>query len=206
MGHPGAAWLLLSMRYGYARVSTQEQETNAQIDALRAVGVELIFEEKRSGGDARRPVLRSLIEQTQSGDVLIVYKLDRIARSLKHLLHVLDELQAKGVEFRSITESIDTATPAGRMMMQMLGAFAEFELAMIRERTKAGLRAAMERGSKPGRPRAMQPNEEAEAVRLVRSGSMTKSAVARRYGTHISTVKRALSRAAGQCELFNGHG
>ncbi len=138
-----------------------------------------------------------------AGDVLVVYKLDRVARSLKHLLHVIDELQAKGVEFRSLTESIDTSTPAGRMMMQMLGAFAEFELAMIRERTRAGLRAAMARGSKPGRPRALEPQHEHEAVTRFRAGGITKSALAREYGTHISSIKRALARAAEQQELFH---
>jgi len=190
------------MLYGYARVSTQEQETHAQIDALRKVGVDFVFEEKRSGGDARRPVLTGLLDQLQAGDALVVYKLDRVARSLKHLLHVLDELEAKHVSFRSLTESIDTSTPAGRMMMQMLGAFAEFELAMIRERTRAGLAAAMARGARPGRPRAMSPHDEAEAVRLFLAGAMTKSAIARKYGTHISSIKRALARAQMQAELF----
>ncbi len=191
------------MLYGYARVSTQEQETHAQIDALRKVGVDFVFEEKRSGGDRRRPVLAGLLDQLQAGDTLIVYKLDRVARSLKHLLQIIDDLEAKGAAFRSLTESVDTSTPAGRMLLQMLGAFAEFELSMIRERTRVGLQAAMARGARPGRPRAMSPHDEAEAVRLFRTGTMTKSAIARKYGTHISSVKRALARAQHQAELFS---
>lgn len=190
------------MLYGYARVSTQEQETHAQIDALRQVGVDFVFEEKRSGGDRRRPVLAGLLDQLQAGDTLVVYKLDRVARSLKHLLTVIDELEERGVGFRSLTESVDTSTPAGRMMLQMLGAFAEFELSMIRERTRAGLAAAMARGARPGRPRAMRPQDEAEAVRLFLSGEATKTELARRYGTHISSIRRALARLAQQAELF----
>lgn len=190
------------MLYGYARVSTQEQETHAQIDALRKVGVDFVFEEKRSGGDRRRPILAGLLDQVQRGDTLVVYKLDRIARSLKHLLTVIDQLEERGVGFRSLTEAVDTSTPAGRMMLQMLGAFAEFELSMIRERTRAGLAAAMARGARPGRPRAMSPHDEAEAVRLFLTGQATKSALARQYGTHISSIKRALARATQQAELF----
>lgn len=190
------------MIYGYARVSTQEQETHAQIDALRKVGVDFVFEEKRSGGDMRRPILARLLEQLQAGDVLVVYKLDRVARSLKHLLTIIDQLEERGAGFRSLTEAVDTSTPAGRMMLQMLGAFAEFELSMIRERTRAGMAAAVARGSRLGRPRALSPVDEAEVVRRFRAGQATKSALAREYGTHISSIKRALARASGQHQLF----
>lgn len=193
------------MIYGYARVSTQEQELSTQIDALRKSGVDLIFEEKRSGSDAKRAELEKVLTLLSPGDTLVVYKLDRIARSLRHLLLILDRLGVQGAQFRSLTETIDTTTAAGRMMMQIVGAFAEFELEMIRERTRAGLHAAMRRGSKPGRPRAMGPEEEKEAVRLVTSGQATKSAVARKFGTHISSVKRALHRANGQIEIFLEH-
>ena len=189
------------MQYGYARVSTKEQETWAQIDALRKAGVDQIFSEKRSGGDAKRPELEKLLNSLKPGDVLVVYKLDRIARSLRHLLQIFDRLNTKGAQFWSLTEAIDTSTPAGRMMMQIVGAFAEFDLEMIRERTREGLHAAMRRGSKPGRPRAMGPAEETEAVRLVLSGQATKSAVARQFGTHISSVKRALHRATGRYQI-----
>jgi DNA invertase Pin-like site-specific DNA recombinase len=192
------------MQYGYARVSTREQETNAQMDALRKAGVNHIFSEKRSGGDAKRPELEKLLTSLQPGDVLVVYKLDRVARSLRHLLQILDRLNAQGAQFWSLTEAIDTTTAAGRMMMQIVGAFAEFELEMGRERTREGLHAAMRRGSKPGRPRAMTPAEESEAVNLVLTRQATKSAVARRFGTHISSINRALLRATGQHEMFTG--
>lgn len=190
------------MIYGYARVSTQEQELSTQAEALRKAGVDFIFEEKRSGSDTKRAELEKVLTLLGPGDTLVVYKLDRIARSLRHLLLILDRLGAQGAQFRSLTETIDTSTAAGRMMMQIVGAFAEFELEMIRERTRAGLHAAMRRGSKPGQPRAMGPEEEKEAVRLVTSGQSTKSAVARKFGTHISSVKRALHRANGQVEIF----
>jgi len=181
----------------------KNKKIHAQIDALRKVGVDFVFEEKRSGGDMRRPVLSGLLDQLQPGDTLVVYKLNRVARSLKHLLTVIDQLEDRSIGFRSLTENVDTSTSAGRMMLQMLGAFAEFELSLIRERTRAGMAAAVQRGSRLGRPRAMSPNDEAEAVRLFQTGAMTKSAIARRYGTHISSIKRALVRAAHQAELFH---
>lgn len=133
----------------------------------------------------------------------MVYKLDCVARPLRHFLKILDRINAQGAQFRSLTETIDTSTAAGHMMMQIVAAFAEFELEIIRERTKAGLHAAMRRGSKPGRPRAMDAADEKEAVHLVLSGKAKKSAVTKRFGTHISSVKRALHRAAGQQEIFN---
>jgi DNA invertase Pin-like site-specific DNA recombinase len=188
--------------YGYARVSTQEQETHTQIDALRKAGVDFVFEEKKSGADTKRAELEKALSLLQPGNTLVVYKLDRVARSLRHFLKILDRINAQGAQFKSLTETIDTSTADGRMMMQIVAAFAEFELEMIRERTKAGLHAAMRRGSKPGRPRAMDAADEEEAVRLVLSGKATKSAVARRFGTHISSVKRALHRANGQSEIF----
>jgi DNA invertase Pin-like site-specific DNA recombinase len=181
------------MLIGYARVSTTEQETNLQLDALKRAGVEQVFSEKRSSA-ASRPMLAACIDHTRPGDTLMVYKIDRLARSLKDLLALLDRLDVRGVGFKSCTEPIDTTSPAGRMMMQMLGAFAEFERGMIRERTTAGLAAAKARGVKFGRARAMTPSEEREAVRKVAAGEMTKSGAARLYGCHISSIKRAMRR------------
>ena len=183
------------MNYGYARVSTQEQENHTQIDALLKAGVDFVFEEKKSGGSIKRPVLEKALNKLQTGDIFVVYKLDRVARSLQDLLKILDRIEARGAKFRSLTETIDTTTPAGRMLMQMLGAFAEFELAMIRERTRAGMQAAMARGSKPGRPRAVDPHQEQEIVRRFRAGGITKTALAKEYETHISSIKRILKRA-----------
>lgn len=183
------------MRIGYARVSTQEQETRAQLDALTKAGVELIHEEKRSGASLRRPVLDKLLRNLKRGDTLVVYKLDRIARSLKHLLGIIDRLQERGADFESLTEHIDTSTPAGRLMLQMLGAFAEFEREMIRERTKSGMQAAKRRGIRLGRPRSLDPAEECRAVAQWRSGRYTLTALAHQYGVHLSSIKRAVYRA-----------
>ena len=128
------------MLIGYARVSKQqEQDTAAQVQALKKAGAERVYQEHASGGRWDRPELHRLLEQLRPGDVLVVWKLDQLSRSLKDLLHLMDGLNARGAGFMSLTEQIDTTTPAGRMMMQMVGAFAEFEREMIRERTSAGL-------------------------------------------------------------------
>ncbi|MDE4916990.1 DNA invertase Pin-like site-specific DNA recombinase [Cupriavidus metallidurans] len=183
------------MLVGYARVSTQEQETHAQTDALQAAGVGFIFSEKRSGGSmSKRPVLEEMLSKIGPGDTVVVYKLDRIARSLKDLLIIIERIEACGAEFRSLTEMIDTRSPAGRMIFQIVGAFAEFERALIRERTRVGMAAAARRGVRMGRPTALDEEQEAEAMRLWFSGNHTKSALARRYGTHISSIKRAIKR------------
>ncbi|WP_284459870.1 recombinase family protein [Cupriavidus campinensis] len=193
------------MLVGYARVSTQEQETHAQTDALQSAGVGFIFSEKRSGGSAsKRPVLEQMLNTIGPGDTVVVYKLDRIARSLKDLLLIIERIENAGAQFRSLTEHIDTRSPAGRMIFQIVGAFAEFERELIRERTKVGMAAAMRRGVKMGRPTAMNEKDEAEAMRLWFTGNYTKSALARHYGTHISSIKRAIKRyhQRTQPELF----
>jgi len=184
------------MRIGYARVSTQEQETRAQIDALTRAGVDLIHEEKWSGATLRRPVLDKLLRNLKRGDTLVVYKLDRVARSLKHLLTIIERLQERGAAFESLTEHIDTNTPAGRLMLQMLGAFAEFEREMIRERTTSGMQAAKKRGVRLGRPRSLEVDEERQVVRQWRSGGYTLTALAHQYGVHLSSIKRAVYRAS----------
>jgi DNA invertase Pin-like site-specific DNA recombinase len=182
------------MLIGYARVSTQEQETHMQIDALRKAGVKEIYEEKRSGGDRKRPVLAEVLARLHAGDTLVVFKLDRIARSLKHLLEILDQIETAGAGFRSLTETIDTTTPSGRMMMQIIGAFAEFERELIRERTRAGIKAAKARGAVFGRNYGIPLEQQPEMMRLWRSGSYTKSALARMYDVHISSIKRTIKR------------
>ncbi|SFZ78820.1 recombinase family protein [Chitinimonas taiwanensis] len=193
------------MLIGYARVSTQEQETHLQIDALKAAGCDVIIEEKRSGGSMSRPMLFKVFRTMRRGDTVVVYKIDRIARSLKDLLVILERMESRGVEFRSLTEVIDTTSPAGRMILQIIGAFAEFERELIRERTINGLKAAAERGAILGRPRGMTTEDERECVRQFRTGQYTKTALAKQYGVHISSVKRALARASAeeQPDLFN---
>jgi len=130
------------MLIGYARVSTNEQDTATQVAALKSAGCERIFREKASGGRWDRPELHRLLDQLRKGDVLVVWKLDRLSRSLRDVLTIMEQIAEAKAGFRSLSEAIDTTSPAGRMMMQMLGAFAEFERAMLRERTKAGLESA----------------------------------------------------------------
>ena len=127
---------------GYAPVSKGDEQSNAlQAKALREASCRRIFEETASGGRWNRPELHRMLDQLREGDVVVVWKLDRLSRSLKDALHIMERIDHAGSGFRSITESIDTTTAAGRMMMQIVGSFAEFERAMIRERTSAGLAA-----------------------------------------------------------------
>ncbi len=150
---------------GYARVSTEDQSTAAQLDALRAVGCVEIFEERASGGDPARPVLARALGRIGAGDTLVVARIDRLARSLAHLLQVIELLRRKSAHFRSLGDPIDTSSPQGVFTLQVLGAAAEFERALIRERTRAGLAAARARGRVGGNPglRARLP----EAIRRV---------------------------------------
>ena len=134
------------MHIGYARVSTQDQDARAQVEALEKSGCELIFQEKISGGRWDRPELHRMLKQLRKGDVVIVWKLDRLSRSLIDVLNLMEMINRAKAGFRSLTEAIDTTTPAGRMMMQMVGTFAEFERAMLKERTLRGLDAARKQG------------------------------------------------------------
>lgn len=143
------------MIYGYARVSTSEQETTLQLDALKRAGVQQIYQEKTSSV-GKRPELRLLLDKLKSNDHLVVYKLDRLARSLKDLLTIIEQIEKAKCHFRSITESIDTATPVGRLMLNILGSFAEFERGLIRERAIAGQAAVYARGVRwGGQPRVI---------------------------------------------------
>lgn len=182
------------MRIGYARVSTQEQDTQAQIVALKATGCELIFQEKALGGRWDRPELHRLLGQLSKGDVVVVWKLDRLSRSLKDLLLTLEKIETAGADFQSLTEAIDTATPAGRMMMQIVGSFAEFERAMLRERTKNGLEVARKDGRVGGRRPKLTAQQQREIVALVTSGQKTGADAARLFRVHPSTVVRLLAK------------
>jgi DNA invertase Pin-like site-specific DNA recombinase len=183
------------MKIGYARVSTQDQDASAQVEALQAAGCERIYQEQASGGRWNRPELERLLDQLRQGDVVIVWKLDRLGRSLKDLLRTLERVEQAGAGFRSLTEAVDTTTPAGRMLMQMLGAFAEFERAMIRERTRAGLDSASKRGVRGGRRPKLNANQQRAVVQMVRSGERTPAEVARLLKIHPSTVSRILAAA-----------
>jgi DNA invertase Pin-like site-specific DNA recombinase len=150
------------MLIGYARVFKDGQDTATQVAALKASGCEHIYREKASGGRWDRPELHRLLDQLRKGDVLVVWKLDRLSRSLRDVLILMDRLAEAKAGFRSLTEAIDTTTAAGLMMMQMVGAFAAFERAMLRERTKAGLDAARQEGQIGGRSPKLSPQQQAE--------------------------------------------
>ena len=167
------------MLIGYARVSTDDQDTAAQVAALQAAGCEHIFREKASGGRWDQPQFLRLLNQLRTGDVVVVWKLDRLSRSLRDMLTIMEQLAEAGAGFRSLTEAIDTTTPAGRMMMQMVGAFAESERAMLRERTQAGVDAARQQGRVGGRRPKLSPQQQSEIRKMVSEGDKTAAAAAR---------------------------
>jgi DNA invertase Pin-like site-specific DNA recombinase len=183
------------MLIGYARVSTENQDTAVQVTALKAAGCERIFREKASGGRWDRPELHRLMDQLRNGDVLVVWKLDRLSRSLRDVLTIMERLVDANAGFRSLTEAIDTTTAAGRMMMQMVAAFAEFEKAMLRERTKTGLDAARQEGRIGGRQPKLSPRQQSEIRRMVSKGGTTAADAARLFKVHPATVSRLLARS-----------
>jgi DNA invertase Pin-like site-specific DNA recombinase len=183
------------MRIGYARVSTQEQDNNAQIAALTEAGCSRIFEETGSAGRWDRPELSRLLDQLRKDDVLVVWKLDRLSRSLKDVLTLMETVEKSGAGFLSLTEAIDTTSPAGRMMMQIVGSFAEFERAMLRERTRNGLLAARGEGRVGGRRPKLTQQQQKEIVHLVSSGQKTAADSARLFNVHPSTVARLLAQS-----------
>lgn len=184
------------MLIGYARVSKSDlQDPAAQVRALDEVGCERVFKEAASGGRWDRPELHRALDQLRAGDVLVVWKLDRLSRSLKDLLMILERVQSAGAGFRSVTEAVDTTIPAGRMMMQMLGSFAEFEREMIRERTRAGLCEAREKGRVPGRKPRITAEQKKEIVEAVASGRKSAAEMARLFNVHRGTISRFVSYA-----------
>lgn len=178
---------------GYARVSTLDQDTSLQLDALRAAGVRKIYQDKSSGVGAR-PELHRALAALKPGDVLTVWKLDRIARSLPDLLTIIDRVRASGASIRSLTEPIDTSNPIGNFTLQVLGAVAELERSMIIERTSAGLAAARARGVRLGRERGMDSNTERRIVSMYLTGRYTMQSLADYFDLHPSSVKRAVYR------------
>lgn len=182
------------MLIGYARVSTQLQDNATQIDALKKSGCETIFEEKMSGGRWDRPNLHELFKHIRKGDTVVVWKLDRLSRSLKDLLFIIEQLEAKGAGFKSLTESIDTTTSAGKMMMQMVGVFAEFERNMLKERTMKGLEYAKRQGRVGGRRPKLKPIQIQEIVQLYTTG---KSAVelSQLFNVHKATIYRVINNS-----------
>lgn len=181
---------------GYARVSTAEQSLDLQINALVRAGVspDAIYTEKVSGVSSRRPGRDVALKRCRAGDTFVVWKLDRVGRSLMDLLQFVQRLEDRGIKFRSLQDNIDTATPAGRMMLAMLGAMAQFERDLIAERTKAGVRAAMERGVKFGQPSKMTKAVRAEFERRWKAGE-TVSQIAQATKISEPTYRRYYPRA-----------
>lgn len=175
---------------GYARVSTDDQDTDPQFDELRAAGCETVLEEHASGADRGRPVLARLLRDIRPGDTLVVVRLDRLARSVSHLLAVVEQLEASGAHFRSLRDPIDTTTPQGMFSLQVLGAVAQLERALIAERTKAGLKAARSRGRIGGNPGLR--NGDSDAIRKVRAARNAAhlDAVLGQVDTWLPTVRR----------------
>lgn len=186
-----------SVLIGYARVSTAEQTVALQEDALKQAGCERIFRDVLSGGATDRPGLREAMAYARSGDVLVVWKLDRLGRSLVHLIQMMQDLQARGVGFRSLQEHMDTTTPGGQLIFHIFGALAEFERSLIRERTRAGLDAARVRGRVGGRPRRLSPEQIRMAQRLMANPDTTATEVAAALHVSRATLYRALKSENG---------
>ena len=175
---------------GYARVSTGHQNLDMKTDALKEAGAERIWTETMSGGRDDRPELAAVLDYARSGDVLAVWRLDRLGRSLPHLLRVVEDLDARGVELRSLTESIDTTTAGGRLVFHVFAAVAQFERALAAERSAAGVAAARAAGRMPGRPKL--PTATVDAVRRLDEAGATRADIARSLGISRSSVYRAL--------------
>lgn len=181
------------MIIGYARVSTQDQSLDLQTDALSSAGCEQVFCEKITGKQRERLELQNCLRTLRKGDVLVVWKLDRLARSLKDLVELISALDEKQVGFRSITEAIDTTTAGGKLVFHIFGALAEFEHNLIRERTLAGLAAARARGRKGGRKPSLSPTDVKKAVAMLKDPQITKTEVANHFGISRVTLNKALN-------------
>jgi len=183
------------MLLGYARVSKGDEQNNAlQAKALWAAGCCKLFEGAASGGRWDRPELHRMLDQLRDGDTVVVWKLDRLSRSLKDVLHLMERIAEAGAAFRSVTENIDTTTPAGRIMMQMVGSFAEFERAMIRERTSAGLAVARAEGRVGGRRKKLDAAKRREIAESVITGRKSGADMARLYHVSQPTVSRIVAQ------------
>lgn len=183
-------------KIGYARVSTEDQTVDPQLDALNAAGCDRIFSERASGALRARPELDAALNYIRSGDTLVVTKLDRLGRSLPHLIDTLTGLDERGVGFHSISEGIDTTTSAGRLMMHILGAIAQFERDLIIERTRAGLAAAKARGRTGGRPSTITPEKLAVARQMHGAKTHTMAVIAETIGVSRATLYRHLGTEA----------
>jgi DNA invertase Pin-like site-specific DNA recombinase len=181
------------MQIGYARVSTDNQHTENQIAMLKKAGCKRIFEETASGGRWERPELQDCLKHLREGDVLVVWKLDRLSRSLSDLLRILEKVDKAGASFKSLTQTLDTSGPCGRLMMNMLGSFNQFEREIIKERTKLGLERARSNGRIGGGRYKLSATQQAEAIKMIRSGEKTQSEIADLFNVDRSTISRMMT-------------
>ena len=182
---------------GYARVSTTDQKPQLQVDALQRAGCYRVFTETASGARTDRPALEKLLDQLRPGDTLVVWKLDRLGRSLRHLVDTITRLADRGIGFRSLQEAIDTTTPGGKLVFHVFAALADFERDLNRERTAAGLAAARARGRRGGRPSVMTAHKLQVAQELHGSGQYTVAAIAKTLGVSRASIYRHLNGDAG---------
>ena len=178
---------------GYARVSTASQDLALQRDALERAGCDRIYDDTGSGSIRHRPELDACLDYLRAGDTLVVWRLDRLGRSLRHLIDTIGDLEQREVGFRSLTEGLDTTTAAGRLMLHIFAALAEFERALVLERTRAGLEAARARGRLGGRPTMMSPEKLAAARAMRESGELTMEEIASLLGVSRATLYRRLA-------------
>ena len=181
------------MKIGYARVSTDEQNLNLQRDALKKAGCDKIIADKGvSGSSTKRDGLDRTLRQIKNGDVLIVWKLDRLGRSLRHLIELIETLREKGAGLQSLSDGINTTTAGGKLVFHIMGALAEFERSLIIERTQAGLAAAKRRGKYPGRPKLLTPQQIKHAKKMLDQGEETTGSLAALFSVDRTTIWRAL--------------
>lgn len=173
---------------GYARVSTHEQNLDLQRDELKQAGVETIYEDQASGKSAERPELQHCLKALRPGDTLTVWRLDRLGRNLQDLIRIVNELEARGVTFKSLKESIDTRGPAGKLVFHLFAALAQFERELLRERTMAGLDAARARGRKGGRPASLSQAQKNMALSLMKNGDLSIAEICKQFSVSRSTL------------------
>jgi len=184
------------MLIGYARVSTDDQHLNLQHDALQKAGCEKIYSDQQSGATTERPGLTNVFEVLRRGDTLVIWRLDRLGRSLKHLIHLVEQLDKREVGLKSLQENIDTTTSGGRLVFHLFGALAEFERTLIRERTQAGVNAARARGRQGGRPKLLETNKRELAIRLHRERKHSIAEICTMMGISKSTLYNYLAESS----------
>jgi len=184
--------MIRDMRIGYARVSTDDQTLDMQRDALKRAKCSNVYEEQASGKNAERPQLEGCLKSLRKGDTLVVWRLDRLGRNLTDLVRLITELEQRSIHFESLTEKIETSSPAGRLVFHVFAALAEFESNLIRERTVAGLTAARARGRKGGRPVKLSPKEVKTIRALLKTADIPVAEIAARFGIALSTLYRTM--------------